>query len=49
MKTSILNSFSCLPLLAASLLMTARAEPPVKIYIMADGTEREYVRTFDRR
>ena len=35
MKTSILNSFSCLPLLAASLLMTARAEPPVKVYIMA--------------
>lgn len=35
MKTPILNPRYCLPLLAASLLMTAQAEPPVKVYILA--------------
>jgi len=37
MKTSLSNPIHCLPLLAASLLMvlTAHAEPPVKIYILA--------------
>ncbi|MFK7851158.1 MAG: sialate O-acetylesterase [Akkermansiaceae bacterium] len=35
MKTRFLNPLHCLPLLVVSLLLTAQAEPPVKVYILA--------------